>query len=307
MTVYKWLFASKLRYHSFTFTDKPIPYIKEATAEIKSIYQSQPELAAHGAVLFLEKISPAIELVDSSSPGLAKAVNSAIQTLAPIMIKAKVEQRVRDRWLERLWEALQVDQMPYIEALGAYWGELCVSKESAAAWAEHFLPLVAENVWEAPVAPSAHFCGTSACLSSLYTAGQYQALLQLMDHSPFQYWRYRRWGVKTLVSMGNKAAAIRYSKQTIDKDKNSVATEIALSCEEILLSSGFYVEAYNRYALVANRKTTPLATLRAIVKKYPEISSTIILNDLIAHQPNSADKWLNLAKDSGLYDYTYTD
>jgi hypothetical protein len=305
MTVHKWLFASSLRYHGFSFTDKPIPYIKEALSEIRSICKSQPELAAHGAVLFLEKISPAIELVDSSSPALSKAVNSAIQTLMPIMIKAKVEQRIRDRWLERLWEALQVDQMPYIEALGAYWGELCVSKQSAAAWAEHFLPLV-ENMWEDHAYPHGHFCGTFACLSSLYAAGQHQALLLLIDNAPFQYWRYRRWGVKALVAMGNKAAAIRYAKQTKDKDKISVATEIALSCEEILLSSGFYAEAYNRYALIANRKTTPMATLRAIVKKYPQIAPGNILTDLIAAQPDSAGKLFTLAKDAGLFDCTYS-
>ncbi len=305
MTVHKWLFTSSLRYHGFTFTDKPIPYIKEALSEIRLMCKSQPELAAHGAVLFLEKISPAIELVDSSSPALCKAVNSAIQILMPILIKAKVEQRVRDRWLERLWEALQVDQMPYIEALGVYWGELCVSKESAAAWAEHFLPLV-ENMLEDQVYPHWHFCGTLACLSSLYAADQHQALLLLIDNAPFQYWRYRRWGVKALVAMGNKAAAIRYAKQTIDKDKNLVATEIALACEEILLSSGFYAEAYTRYALVANRKTTPLATFRAIVKKYPQIYEGSILTDLIADQPGSAGKLFTVAKDAGPFDCNYS-
>jgi len=305
MTVHKWLFASSFRYHGFTLTDNPVPNIKEALTEIRLVCKSRPELAAHGAVLFLEKISPAIELVDSTSPILHKAVHSAIQTLAPIMIKAKVEQRVRDRWLERLWEALQVDQMPYIEPLGAYWGELCVSKESAAAWAEHFLPLV-ENMWEDQVYPHGHFCGTFACLSALYAAGQYHELLLLMDNVSFQYWRYRCWGVKALVAMGNKAAAIRYAKQTTVKDKYSVAKEIALSCEEIILSSGMYVEAYNRYALVANRKTTPLATFRAIVKKYPQIAPANILTDLIAAQPESAGKLSTAAKDAGLLDCNYS-
>ena len=305
MTVHKWLFASSFRYHGFTFTDNPIPLIKEALSEIKLICKNQPELAAHGAVLFLEKISPAIELVNSSTPALRKAVNGAIQTLTPIIIKAKVEQRVRDRWLERLWEALQVDQMPYIEALGEYWGELCVSKESAATWAEHFLPLV-ENMWLDQAYPHGHFCGTFACMSSLYAAGQHQELLLLIDNAPYDYWRYRRWGVKSLVAIGKKAAAIRYAKQTADKDKHSVATEIALSCEEIILSSGLYAEAYSRYAFIANRKTTPLATFRAIVKKYPQIAPAKILTDLIADQPACSGTLFTTVKDADLVDCNFS-
>jgi hypothetical protein len=303
MTVHKWLFASSFRYHSFTYTDKPLPYIKAALAEIRLICKSQPELAASGAVLFLEKISPAIEMVNSSSPALEKAVNNAIQTLSPIIIKAKVEQRVRDRWLERLWEALQVDQKPYLDALGEYWGELCNSKESAAAWAEHLVPLV-EHLWTVQAYPQGHFCGTYACLSALHAAGQHQDILYLLDNAPFNSWRYRRWGVKALIAMGKKAAAIRYAKQTPNKEQ--VATEIASTCEEIILSSGLQTEAYKRYALIANRKTTPLATFRAIVKKYPKIDPETILADLIAEQPGSKDEWFTAAKHAGFLDGSHT-
>jgi hypothetical protein len=299
MTVHKWLFASNFRYHGFSGSDKPIPSIKEALSEIRQIWKSQPELAAAGAVLFLEKISPAIELVDSSSTSLGRAVHSAIQTLLPIIIKAKVEQRVRDRWLERLWEAIQVDQMPYIESLGEHWGELCVSRESAAAWAEHFLPLV-ESMWAEQTYPLGHFCGTFACLSSLYAAGQHQELLNLLDNAPYHCWRYRRWGVKSLICIGKKAAAIRFANQT--KENNSVAAEIARTCEEIMLSSGLYAEAYSRYAIVANQNTTHLATFRAIVKKYPQITPANILADLIADQPGSEGQWFSAAKDAGLFE-----
>jgi hypothetical protein len=34
---------------------------------------------------------------------------------------------MRERWLERLFDALQNDQMPYIERLGERWGELRVT------------------------------------------------------------------------------------------------------------------------------------------------------------------------------------
>ena len=303
MTVHKWQFASSFRYHSFTYTDKPLPHIKAALAEIRLLCKSQPELAATGAVLFLEKISPAIELIDDSAPALGKAVNNAIQNLSPIIIKAKVEQRTRDRWLERLWEALQVDQKLYLEPLGNYWGELCVSKESAAAWAEHFLPLV-DNFWDDQAYLHGHFCGTFACLSAMYTAGLHHDILLLLDNTAFYDWPYRRWGVKAMIAMGKKAAALRYAKQT--PDKIEVATEIARTCEEIILSSGLHTEAYKRYALVANRKTTPLATFRALVKKYPEIDPAHILADLIADQPGSEAKWFTAAKHAGLFECSYS-
>ena len=62
MTAYKWQFATRFRYHAFGWqSDKPIQRIKEALSEIKQVAKQEPALAAAGAVLFLEKISPAIE------------------------------------------------------------------------------------------------------------------------------------------------------------------------------------------------------------------------------------------------------
>jgi hypothetical protein len=41
---------------------------------------------------------------------------------------------VRETWLERLFDALQADRMPYIEYLGDFWGQLCVMPSIASAW-----------------------------------------------------------------------------------------------------------------------------------------------------------------------------
>ena len=120
-TAHKWQFAPRFRYHSFGWkSDTPIQRIKEALSEIKQVAKKQPDLAAAGAVLFLEKISPAIEQVDSSSGAIGTAFNRSIDTLVTIIFKATVEQTVRDRWLERLFEAMQADQIPYLESLGEY-------------------------------------------------------------------------------------------------------------------------------------------------------------------------------------------
>ncbi|QWF69936.1 hypothetical protein KEF85_11290 [Methylomonas paludis] len=299
-TAHKWQFAASFRYHAFGWrSDKPLLRIKEALAEIKLLAKQQPELAAAGAVLFLEKISPAIEQVDSSSGAIGSAVQRAIATLVPIICQAKVEPAQRNRWLERLWEAIQVDHVPYIESLGDYWGELCVTPEAASEWADDFLPLL-EDSWGPQTAGHAHFCGTVACLSALYAAGRHLELLALLETAPFQWWTYRSWGVKSLLALGRKAQAIRYAEA--GTEFNAPVVAIAQTCEAILLSSGLAEAAYQRYALTANQNTTHLATFRAIVKKYPQLQPADILRDLIARHPGSEGKWFAAAKSAGLFD-----
>lgn len=76
-------------------------------------------------MLLPERLSPALEHVDSSSGAIGSAVNHAIDTLAGIIASAPADSKTRDRWLERLWDAYQTDQIPYIETLGDRWGDLC--------------------------------------------------------------------------------------------------------------------------------------------------------------------------------------
>ena len=64
--------------------------IKEAIAEIKKVARSDKVLAADGAVTFLEKLSPALEHVDSSSGAIGTASNRAIEALVPIIEVAPV-------------------------------------------------------------------------------------------------------------------------------------------------------------------------------------------------------------------------
>jgi hypothetical protein len=238
MTSYKWQFAPRFRQNAFGWkSDKPIQRIKEALTEIKQVAKKEPVLAAEGAVLFLEKIAPAIEQVDSSSGAIGSMVNRAIEILVPIIAKAQVEQPVRDRWLERLWNAIQNDQIPYIEYLGDYWGELCVTPDTASRWADEFLPVI-ERMWSPQSSGHGHFSGLAPCFSALYTAGRYQDLQTLVGKAPFNMWWNRRWGVKALVALGKKAEAIRYAEDNIGL--NDPASVIAGACEEILLSSGLF-------------------------------------------------------------------
>lgn len=300
MTTHKWQFTPRFRRHAFGWrSDTPVQRIKEAITEIKQVARKEPVLAAEGAIILLEKLSPALEQVDSSSGALGSAVNKAIDTLVPLIVKADVEPTLRQRWLERLWQALQDDEMPYIERLGDYWGELCVTPELASHWADEFTPALTHN-WGLPRGEGAYFKGTSACLSALFAAGRHQELLALLDKAPFKWWHDRRWGVKALSAMGKKAEAIRYAEES--RGINDPGWQIAQACEDILLSSGLRDEAYRRYAIEANQGTTNLATFRAIAKKYPHKQPEEILRDLVASTPGAEGKWFAAAKDAGLFD-----
>ena len=87
----------------------------------------------------LERISPALENVDSSSGAIGTAVNNTIADLVPILVAAPDDAATRAAWLERLLEAHGADQIPYIERLADYWGELCGSIEIASAWADQLI------------------------------------------------------------------------------------------------------------------------------------------------------------------------
>jgi hypothetical protein len=299
MSNHKWQFTSRFRRHAFGWrSDTPVQRIKEAISEIKRVARKEPVLAAEGAITLLEKLSPALEQVDSSSGALGSAVNKAIDTLVPIIVKADVEPKLRQRWLERLWQALQDDEIPYIELLADYWGELCVTPELASYWADEFLPVV-ERVWSPKTSGHGFFKGTSACLASMYAAGRHQELLALLDKARFKWWHNRRWGVKALAAIGRKAEAIRYAEES--RGINDPGWQIAKACEESLLSSGLLDEAYRRYAIEANQGTTNLATFRAIAKKYPNKQPDEILRDLVSSTPGAEGKWFAAAKDAGLF------
>ena len=297
---HKWVFAPRFRRHAFGWRSQPaVQRVREATSELQKVAKKDPALAAAGAVLFLEKISPALEHVDSSSGAIGTAVNHAIEACARIIAEAPVEDDTRDRWLNRLWEAHQNDEIPYIELLGDCWGELCASRERASLWADRLIGTV-ERVWGPDRKPGGYFHGTIACLSALFHAGRHGELLALVEKAPYSMWHYRQWSVKALAALGRKADAIRYAEASRGLNDNPIA--IARACEEILLSSGFADQAYARYAIEANQGTTFLATYRSIAKKYPTKAPARILDDLVASTPGKEGKWFAAAKDAALYD-----
>lgn len=294
---HEWEFKARFRRRAFGWKSQPaIQRIRQAVSEIKRVARHDPALGAEGAVLFLERLSPALERVDSSSGAIGTAVNRAIEDLVPIIAAAPADTKARAAWLERLWEAHAADATPYIEALADHWGELCGSKEVASGWADRLLALT-RRALRPERKPGEHFHGTSACLAALYRAERYTELLELLREEAF--WPYKRWAVQATGAMGQTTEAMRLAEAsrgpwTSDADVDAL-------CEELLLASGRVEEAYTRYGLRVNRGGTYLATFRAVARKYPDRHPEHILADLVATTPGEEGKWFTAAKDLGLY------
>lgn len=299
LTDKRWSFRARFKRHAFGWRSQPaIERIKEAVSEIKKAASKDPLLGAEGAVLFFEKLSPAIEQVDNSSGAIGTAVNNAIDELVPIIATAPADNHLRQTWLERLWQAVEEDNIPYLELLPDYWGELCVTADLASQWANEFINTV-RSAWSNNPHLRGHFKGITACLSSLLKAERNQEILDLLELSPYKFWHYQQWGVKALAAMGKMREAIHYAEDSRGLNDNPIA--IAKVCEEILMSNGMREEAYTQYAILANQKTTYLATFRAIAQKYSYKSESNILHDLIASTPGNEGKWFAAAKSAGLY------
>ena len=260
--------------------------------------KKEPDLAAEGAVRLIEKLWPALEHVDSSSGALGSAVNKTLDQLLPVIINAPADATTRQKWLERLWQAMEDDGVDYLAPVGDRWGEVCGSVETAIHWAEELMPTL-RSCWTNPN-PGNYFHGATACLSCLLMAGRYEEMLDLLalDRKPF--WHYRRYGVEALLLMGKKSEALQYAEAS--RGLNQPDLTIDKACEEILISSGLHGEAYRRYGLRAAQGNSYLARFRAVAKRYPMKDTSAILADLIAMTPGEEGKWFATAKELELYD-----
>ena len=109
---HRWEFKARFRRHAFGWRSQPaITRVRQAVAEIRKVARSEPALAAEGAIAFLERLSPALEQVDSSSGALGSAVNQAIADLVPVIAKEPADAATREAWLERLYAAHEADEM----------------------------------------------------------------------------------------------------------------------------------------------------------------------------------------------------
>lgn len=295
---HSWQFKARFRRHAFGWKSQPaIARLREAVSEITLVARVDPVLGAESAVVLLERLSPALEQVDSSSGAIGTAVNHAIAQLVAIIVAAPADQDTRAAWLERLFDAHAADQIPYIERLADYWGELCDSPEVASAWADRLI-----GITRLALSPDkdvrGYFHGTTACLGALFTAGRYEELMALVQADSF--WPYKQWAVRAMAAMGRADEAIACAEGC----RSPWASDLHIDelCEQILLSQGRSEEAYTRYGLSANQAGTYLAWFRAVQRKYPGRSPAAILADLVRHTPGEEGKWFAAAKSAKLFD-----
>jgi len=292
---HQWAFRPYFRANAFGWKGSKLASqrLKEALTEIKAAARVDPLIAADGAIVLMEKIWPALAHVDSSSGALGNAVNKTVHELVDIVVAAPAEEKLRERWLERMWTAVEEDGVDYLWEVSERWGELCGAPKRASRAADDLLPLVRVS-WQER---GGYFRGTPACLDCLLIAGRHEELLTLIDTAPYLSWSYRRFGVRALAAMGRTDEAIDYAQSSLGLNDRPVA--VARACEEILLRAGRPDEAYDRFALEANRAGTHLATCRALIRKYPGKPPRVILDDLIASTPDDAGRWFATAKTLG--------
>jgi hypothetical protein len=290
---HKWIFPARFKTRSFGWRSSRLACqrIKEALSEIKGVARKDPVLGAEGAIKLMEKFWPALQEIDTSSGAVGTATYNAMEILLPLVINAPVSPKQRNKWLERLWRAVQEDGVEYLGQLTDRWGEVCCSPEVASEWADSLLPPLKISCSEEY---RSFFKGATACLSCLLAAGRNQEILDLLDKAPYKFWHYRVYGVRALAAEGHKAEAIKYAEASQGlNDSPSLITE---ECEKILLSSGFQEEAYRKYAFAAVGGRAGLAAFRAIVKRYPDKDKEQILRDLIKLTPGQEGTWFATAK-----------
>jgi hypothetical protein len=98
---HRWQFKARFRRHAFGWKSQPaIQRVREAVSEIRKAARQDGVLAADGAVALLERLSPALEQVDSSSGAIGTAVDNAVRDLVPIIAGAPADPSTRG-WVFR--------------------------------------------------------------------------------------------------------------------------------------------------------------------------------------------------------------
>jgi hypothetical protein len=217
---YHWEFKARFRRNAFGWRSQPaIQRIKQAVSEIKKMARSDVVLAADGAVMLLERLSPALEKVDSSSGAIGTAVSHAIDDLVPIIANAPADPATRDVWLERLWAALEADKIPYVEVLAGFWGELCASKAGSSQWADRLMSRT-RSALNSEGSLDRYFHGTSACLSALYESERYQDIVDILQVDTI--WAYKALGRESADGDGQevrRAPLRRVLPWTLDPER----------------------------------------------------------------------------------------
>jgi hypothetical protein len=209
-TKHRWTFPTRFRAGAYGWRASRLACqrLREAVSEIKKVAKKDSVLGAEGAVRLMEKLWPALAHVDSSSGALGSAVNRALDALIPIIVRAPADDTTRNKWLERLWQAMVDDGVDYLSPVGDRWGEICGSVEVAGRWADELIPTL-RACWSDPT-PGNYFHGATAKELKLFDLA-----LELANRSPCDPKTLTRAArnyleIKPAFALGAAMAALRW-------------------------------------------------------------------------------------------------
>ena len=273
--------------------------LKEAVREIKSAAKSDLVLAGDGVVTLIERIWPSLQDIDTSSGTLGGAVNRTLEELIPVLVDAPADLPARQKWLDRLYDAVADDGVDYLSPVEDRWGDICAFPELANRWADHMIQAVREG-WEGDQ-KGAWVVGATLCLSCLVKTERFQELQGLLSLRSLRSWHFDKFWAEALARQGRVDEAIAYAAEGCRSDLSGSYDGITRFCERILLGAGRRDEAYRRYGLVAAAATTNLAVFNETARNYPEREPRQVLLDLIKARGDKG-KWFAAAKDAGFLD-----
>jgi len=234
---HKWTFKQRFRAGAYGWRAGRLACkrLKEAVREIKKVAKTDAVLAAEGAVGLMERIWPALEHVDGSSGALGNEVNRTLDVLIPLLIDAPANRKTREKWLERLYEAVCEDGVDYLAPVQDRWGEICGDAELADEWAERILPALRRN-WAADE-PGGWIVGTTLCLSCLLEAGRYDELHDVLSLRSRPFWHHEKFWAEALARQGRTDEAIAHAESMMRDDRYD-RLDILRFCERVLLEAG---------------------------------------------------------------------
>jgi len=299
-TKHKWTFKSRFRRETYSWNGTALASkrMREAVSEIKKIPKKDSALAGEGVIELFIRLYPALMQIDSSSGALGTAMNKAIDSLVPILIKADWDMNTRGKQLDKLYDAIIEDGWGTFDDLRDHWGEICVYPGLAHLWADQFMDCTKDVL-----SSTNQYCSAvDMCLSCLVYTERYQELEELLQLDERHSWFHHKFWAIALIKQGKQQEALDYAGYILSQQRTDNSDpEIDSFCESVLIDMGKIEEAYDKYGLKVPSYGTNLNIYRGVCKKYPTIDKRKVLLDLI-EKKGIKGKWFAAAKTAGQLD-----
>ncbi len=291
-----WKFLATVDRQTFA-SGKPataVRTLRQAVSELRRTAKTQPLIAAEGVFELLVRLGPALAPVDESSGSLEHAVARTLDATVELA-RGAASCPQYDGWLDQLAHAVVYEGADTTgcvhQAISLRWGSLCGTRAAAERWIERLLPDVVRQ-WSTP---EGYAVGGLACLSCLSACGHHTRVLELLKCRPVPIWVERQFGVHALVELDRIDEALTYAQYS-NPLGHHYDSEIARTCEALLLANGQRERAYRSFAIAAGQRQNCLQTYRTLAAKYPEVPESTLLSDLVASTPGEEGRWFATAR-----------